>query len=87
MCEDFLESLAYRLIQDHPGEVRAFEIDTDQDREQLLRCAYIWVEGCNPLRGGDLIEQRPLPAQLQPELNAFAIGQRYRQRPRYDVHQ
>lgn len=66
MNEDFLESLACRLI----------EGDANPDREQLLQQARTWICGCNPLHGGDLIEQRPLPGQMQDELNAFAVSQR-----------
>lgn len=66
MSEDFLESLACRLVAG----------DASQDREQLLAQAREWIYGCNPLHGADLIGQRPLPEQLQAELNDFAISQR-----------
>jgi hypothetical protein len=66
MSENFLEILAHRLIEGR----------TDSDRDQLLQQARAWIHGCNPLHGADLIEQRPLPDQLQAELNAYAISLR-----------
>lgn len=66
MSEDFLESLVHRIIEGL----------TDSNRDQLLQQARVWIRGCNPLHSAELIEQRPLPDQMQAELNAYAISLR-----------
>ena len=66
MSADFLESLACRLIDG---------ID-ESNRTQLLEYARSWISACNPLNGGYFIELRPLPDQLQAELNAYAVSLR-----------